>query len=214
MTRSRDVANIDGILTAKGDIYAATAAATPNRLGVGANGTVLTADSVETTGLKWVTPAAGGKVAQVLSTTKTDTFSVSLASGANAAVTGLAQEITPSSATSKVLVTLAINGFNGNYAGFTAGIANGSTLIGIGDSAGSRTRVGSGTYVGDINHLGMVTCQFLDSPNTTSAVTYNAYVFNPQSTTRTTYVNRTETDSSQVDMLRTASTITVMEILA
>ena len=59
MTRSRDVANIDGLLTAKGDIYAATAAATPNRLGVGANGTVLTADSVETTGLKWATPAAG-----------------------------------------------------------------------------------------------------------------------------------------------------------
>lgn len=58
MTRSRDVANIDGILTTKGDIYAATAAATPDRLGVGANATVLTADSAEATGLKWATPAA------------------------------------------------------------------------------------------------------------------------------------------------------------
>ena len=53
MTRSRDVANIDGILTTKGDIYAATAAATPDRLGVGANNTVLTADSTTSTGLKW-----------------------------------------------------------------------------------------------------------------------------------------------------------------
>jgi hypothetical protein len=53
MTRSRDVANIDGILTTKGDIYAATAAATPDRLGVGANNTVLTADSTTATGLKW-----------------------------------------------------------------------------------------------------------------------------------------------------------------
>jgi hypothetical protein len=57
MTRSRDVANIDGLLTTKGDIYAATAAATPDRLGVGANNTVLTADSTTATGLKWATPA-------------------------------------------------------------------------------------------------------------------------------------------------------------
>jgi hypothetical protein len=62
MTRSRDVANIDGILTTKGDIYAATAAATPARLGVGANATVLTADSAEATGLKWVTPSAAAFV--------------------------------------------------------------------------------------------------------------------------------------------------------
>ena len=59
MTRARDVANIDGLLTAKGDIYAATAAATPARLGVGANDTVLTADSTAATGLKWAAPAAG-----------------------------------------------------------------------------------------------------------------------------------------------------------
>lgn len=59
MTRSRDVANIDGILTTKGDIYAATAAATPDRLGVGANDTVLTADSTAATGLKWATVVPG-----------------------------------------------------------------------------------------------------------------------------------------------------------
>jgi hypothetical protein len=60
MTRSRDVANIDGLLTTKGDIYAATAAATPSRIGVGANATVLTADSAEATGMKWAASAAGG----------------------------------------------------------------------------------------------------------------------------------------------------------
>lgn len=59
MTRSRDVANIDTLLTTKGDIYAASAAYTPTRLGVGANGTVLTADSAEATGMKWATPASG-----------------------------------------------------------------------------------------------------------------------------------------------------------
>ena len=53
MTRARDVSNIDGLLTAKGDIYAATAAGTPARLGVGTNDQVLTADSTTATGLKW-----------------------------------------------------------------------------------------------------------------------------------------------------------------
>ena len=67
MTRARDVANIDGILTAKGDIYAATAAATPARLAVGSNGAVLTADSAVSTGVKWATPSSGGMT--LLSTT-------------------------------------------------------------------------------------------------------------------------------------------------
>jgi hypothetical protein len=48
------------IVDAKGDIIAATAADTVDRLAVGANDTVLTADSTAATGLKWATPAAGG----------------------------------------------------------------------------------------------------------------------------------------------------------
>jgi len=71
MTRSRDVANIDGILTTKGDIYAATAAATPDRLGVGANNTVLTADSTAATGLKWAATSFNTGYAYTASTQTT-----------------------------------------------------------------------------------------------------------------------------------------------
>lgn len=45
-------------INAKGDLYAGTANDTTTRLGVGANGQVLTANSATGTGLQWVTPAA------------------------------------------------------------------------------------------------------------------------------------------------------------
>jgi hypothetical protein len=50
----------NAIVDAKGDLIAATAADTPARLAVGANDTVLTADSSTATGLKWAAPASGG----------------------------------------------------------------------------------------------------------------------------------------------------------
>ena len=56
-----------GQFTAKGALLSATAASTPGVLAVGANDTVLTADSTASTGLKWATPAAGGMT--LLSTT-------------------------------------------------------------------------------------------------------------------------------------------------
>jgi hypothetical protein len=49
----------NALVDAKADLITATANDTPARLGVGANGTVLTADSAEATGLKWATPASG-----------------------------------------------------------------------------------------------------------------------------------------------------------
>jgi len=54
-------------IDAKGDLVPGTGADTFSRLAVGANGTVLTADSAEATGLKWATPASGGGMTVIAS---------------------------------------------------------------------------------------------------------------------------------------------------
>jgi hypothetical protein len=200
-------------LTTKGDLY--TFSTVDARLGVGANGTTLVADSSTATGLKWAAPAGGGKVAQVLQTIKTDTFTTS--SSTYTDITGLSVSITPSSATSKIYVSFTVNGASDTDVSNSTGairLMRDSTAIAIGDAAGNRQRA-SGT-----NSTRLITGQsiqmnsvvnFLDSPSTTSAVTYKMQALILGGAF---YLNRSDDDSDDSTLSRTVSTITVMEILA
>jgi len=167
-------------------------------------------------GTAWKTLAysdyTSGSVIQVASTTKTDTFSSSLASAATAEVTGLTVSITPTSTASKIYVSATVYGRNSNQNGFQASLARGGTLINTPASAGSRTVAGGAGSAPDAAHVSPVHLQFLDSPATTSSTTYSVYVHNSDVGTRTVYVNRTENDTNAVDHVRTSSVITVMEI--
>ena len=200
-------------LTTKGDLYAFST--TNARLAVGTNNQVLTADSAEATGLKWAA-ASTGKIGQVLSTLKTDTFSTSSTSPVT--ITGLSQAITPSANTSKILITVSL----------AAGVSNTDAHIGIfglsggntsgykGDAASARTRTvhwvrRNGNDIAAATNMPM-TLVFLDSPSTTSAVTYAATAAVVGAATA--YVNRSGIDSDSDTFGRSASTITVMEILA
>ena len=57
------------LLTAKGDLISATAASTVARLAVGSDSQILVADSTASTGLKWATPAGGGGMTLLSTTT-------------------------------------------------------------------------------------------------------------------------------------------------
>ena len=197
----------NAIVDAKGDLIAATAADTPARLAVGTNGQVLSADSTAATGLKWVTP--GNKIIQVLSTTKADTFSTSSTSYVD--ITSLSVTITPTSASSTILVIANVvgNGTNGLSIGAFQ-LVRGSTAIATPTSPGSRTAGFGAIYQNDGAATGAVGVNFMDSPATTSATTYKIQA--KSATTGTIYVNRSVTDTDNASYIRGVSSITVMEI--
>jgi hypothetical protein len=62
----------DAIWDTKGDLAVATGADTASKLAVGSNGQVLTADSAQTTGVKWAAAPGGGLVADTLWDAKGD----------------------------------------------------------------------------------------------------------------------------------------------
>jgi hypothetical protein len=195
-------------LTTKGDLY--TFSTSDARLAVGANNTTLVADSSEATGLKWATPASGGKVLQVVSTTKTDTFTLNSATYTD--VTGLSASITPSAATSKILVLVSLNMATNASAGFAyARIVRDSTAIAIGDSASSRIQSTTGgvSKIAETQFFGG--SNFLDSPATTSSTTYKIQLY-AQAGTAAAYINRSHIDNDGTDSMRAVSTITCLEI--
>jgi hypothetical protein len=153
----------------------------------------------------------GGKVLQVVSASKTDTFSLST-SNTYTDITGLSVSITPSSASNKILVmynvSVGTNGANGY--GYTK-LLRGSTDIFIGDASSSRVRVSNGGCSINGNVIDKHSIQFLDSPSTTSSTTYKIQAY-AQAGTGVIYVNRSYADSDDITNTRDASSITVMEI--
>ena len=152
-----------------------------------------------------------GSVLQVVSTTKTDTFSTSSTTFVD--VTGYSVSITPTSVTSKILVICNITATAAGAVFSVQGrLVRGSTPIAIGDAAGSRTQASYMWEGAQEANFGISTT-YLDSPATTSSTTYKIQI-RTNNGAYTTYVNRATTDVDSSAYARTASTITVMEIAA
>ena len=171
----------------------------------GSNNIVLNADGSTTIA------SGAGKILQVVSTTKTDTTSSNSSSFAN--ITGMAVTITPSSSSNKIYL-------NGN---FCFGINDSRYRIYLKITGGN-----SSNYIGDSgtgvecaqivrldtqnvdNHQQSASLLYLDSPSTTSAVTYQVQ-WAVQSS-QIAYLNKDH--GNDADRGNTASTFTAMEVAA
>jgi hypothetical protein len=155
--------------------------------------------------------AGGGKVLQVVSTTKTDTFT-----GASGdtwyTVTGLSASITPSSASNKILISGHVMGSSENISAprrFYVKIQRDASDIAVGDAAGSRLQVHNSSYSDDGANNATVPINFLDSPSSTSSLSYTIQVRDDTDGVR---VNAAPADSNSDTYPRSVSTITLMEI--
>jgi hypothetical protein len=150
----------------------------------------------------WTTPAGGGgKVLQVVNATdSTNTTSASTAF----ADTNLTATITPTAATSKILVIVSQSGV-GKFA------TNSQSCIALKllrDATDLIRFEDIGTYTGSAieNYIGSCSTSYLDAPNTTSAITYKTQMAN-RAGAGTVSINATYGGG-----LNATSTITLMEI--
>jgi hypothetical protein len=157
--------------------------------------------------------SAPGAILQVVSTSLTAPISTSVSTGGTFVdVAGFSASITPTSSSSRIvcMVTVSHNvRTSGNTRAFFRMLRD-STVIGAGDAAGNRTRAFSGYFLASTEDVINSVSTFVDSPNTTSAITYK--VQTTSSAASTVFVNRTEVDSDNVFISRTASHLTLLEV--
>lgn len=162
-----------------------------------------------------------GKILQVVSTIKTDTFvSSSIATGAQTPITGLSASLTCASATNKVLIQVVLGMMASTAQAASAGLiiqAGGSNIL-VGDAASNRTQVNAAHLIYPGFGGGSVHAQLvwtgLYSPASTSAITYSVDIENNDGSSRVMYVNRNESDTDNAYTSRASSTITLMEVEA
>ena len=157
-----------------------------------------------------------GSVVQVVQTVFDGTFSTAI--GPNfAEVTGLRCNITPTSASNKILVKLNLSWSTTYYQFRGRLLRNGATVSGsLGAQAGIRTPVtfnyihyGGGGNVYDMWSGGF---EYLDTPSTTSSTQYSVDI-GGYNTSYTVFVNRNSNYGNLTDYMGTPiSTLTLMEI--
>jgi hypothetical protein len=162
-----DTTGMTNPMTTTGDTIYSSSGSTPARLGIGTTGQVLT---VAAGVPSWATPAGGGKILQVVSSGTTTPQSLSVTT--SFADGGLSQAITPSSATSKILVMIRQPTYTAqarNASVIKSNIMRGATQIAYTEFQ-TRLWIPGGAAATELGYN--FTDIFIDSPATTSSTTY------------------------------------------
>jgi hypothetical protein len=158
----------------------------------------------------WATPSgSSGKILQVVQATKTDTASVT---GTTFTSVSLSASITPSASTSKILVIASISAGSAASQQALFRLTRGGSVVFQGDAAGSRKQTTSSQGVIQAATITTVPLMYMDSPATTSSVTYDIEL--ASNTSGSVFVNRSSTDTDSATFARAASSIILMEVAA
>ena len=161
-----------------------------------------------------------GSVLQVVQTVLTSVFSWTT-KGAWVDMTGVSASITPTSASSKILIQVMLTSGDGgnNYNRGYRLTKNGSVLTGAqGDSGvtsciqASMMGISGPIASNDITWTAPII--YFDSPATTSAVTYGVQGFAGTSSVTTSYINRPYAPNGGAPSFNGITTVTLMEIAA
>jgi len=157
---------------------------------------------------------SGQTILQVQQTVLSTTFSSSTF-GSYIALTGLSVSITPQSTTSKILVMTSITGSDdNNYPLMFHIYRNGSLITPTGPTTSFTPNncyaMLSGGTASNSGFTGTVHFQYIDSPSSTSSLTYQIYVAKPSGTSNAIYIN--PVSLSGTTAVGGSSSITVLEI--
>ena len=162
-----------------------------------------------------VPTGGGGGIIQVVQNFRSDTSSSSVQGGLLTDHV-LTQSITPKFSTSKVLVEFHVmcsSSSTMNRLG--AVITRNGSPIGVADDTGdNKTENTVCISAPNANEPYMLSGKFLDSPATTSAVTYGVKIRTGTSSTITIQFNRQGTESDNIYIMRGTSSLTLSEVSA
>ncbi len=149
-------------------------------------------------------------ISQVVQDTKLDTFSTTSTSFVD--ITGLSASITPRSTSNKILVVIDIKGWVQNANHGAIQIRRDSTTLYTGTPDGSRdvaSVAGLYEHGSPTNPIGTGFAMFLDSPSTTSSITYKLRC---RTISNNICINKSNEDNNTADNIRTPSSITLLEV--
>lgn len=161
------------------------------------------------------TTANAGKILQVIQAVKKNRQTINSTTLVD--ITGMSVSITPSSASNKVLVNYSLVVFSNAVYYALRLLRDSDSTIFIGDenpSATSQNRASFGSYDSSYVIADTIAQSFLDSPNTTSAITYKLQAYSPYSSAYTIGINSGVALDNYTYMNNCVSTITAMEVAA
>ena len=154
-----------------------------------------------------------GKILQVSQATKTDTSSISVSSGGSTSAL-VSVNITPSSSSNKILLIGDLSG-QLNDTGLFLKFFRDSTQVGQGDARGSRQRVSTHLLTDQDFLMSSCSCTFLDSPSSTSQISYSLRAGHTAPSTVTIGINfAIGNDVNATQICTGITTLCVMEVAA